>query len=87
MAESVRIGLQAVSKSFSGVLVCLSGHPLASAQTLSLLTSTHREDPHKIIVPLCNGRGGHPSLFPRKPEEEIFPVVICGKYSEGTQIG
>jgi len=72
MAQSVRTGLRAVSKSFTGVLICLSDHPLASAQTLKLLITTHRENPHKIIVPFYDGKGGHPSLFPREIVEEIF---------------
>jgi len=72
MAESVRIGLKAIDPSSTGVLICLSDHPLVSAETLKSLISGHAEDPDKIIVPLYNGRRGHPSLFSRHLAEEIY---------------
>ena len=37
MAESVRIGLRAIAEKSSGVLVCLSDHPLVSVDTLKSL--------------------------------------------------
>lgn len=75
MAGSVRTGLLAVRKSSSGILICLSDHPLASAQTLKLLITAHRDDPDRIFVPLYGGKGGHPSLFPKKLIEEIFTGI------------
>jgi molybdenum cofactor cytidylyltransferase len=72
MAESVRIGLKAIDPSSSGVLICLSDHPLVSVETVKSLISGHAADPDKIIVPLYSGRRGHPTLFSRRILEEIY---------------
>ena len=72
MAESVRIGLRAVAESSSGVLVCLSDHPLISVETLKSFIQCFLETPDKIIIPLYKGKRGHPTLFPRNIIKEIF---------------
>jgi len=72
MAESVRIGLRALTQSSSGVLVHLSDHPLVSSGTLKSIVQCYLETPDKIIIPLYKGKRGHPSLFPKPVIEEIF---------------
>lgn len=72
MAESVRTGLKRLRHYTSSVLVCLSDHPLVSAETIKSLLREHRAHPHAIIIPEFKGRRGHPSLFPRHILDEIF---------------
>ena len=72
MAESVRVGLRKVDRSATGVLVCLSDHPLVSPETIRTLLVLHQSDPEKIIVPAYKGRRGHPSLFPLRRIEAVF---------------
>lgn len=72
MAESMRIGLRGLSHKPTGVLVCLSDHPLVSTKTVSVLCNEHRVDQEKIIVPVYNGRRGHPTLFPATIIQELF---------------
>jgi molybdenum cofactor cytidylyltransferase len=72
MAESVRCGLRLVDASSTGVLVCLSDHPLVSAETFRALLRNHCENPDRIIVPLHRGRRGHPTLFPAHTIEEVL---------------
>ena len=74
MAESVRVGLAAVAGDAQAVLVCLGDHPLVKAATVQALTDSHAAYPDKIIIPLCNGRKGHPTLFPRAAIAEIHTV-------------
>jgi molybdenum cofactor cytidylyltransferase len=73
MAESVRAGLGAVDVYSTGLLICLSDHPLVTAETVKALVTAHVADPFKIIIPVYDGRKGHPSLFPRYVIGEIFP--------------
>lgn len=73
MAESVRAGLMAVDRYSTGLLICLSDHPLVTAETVKGLVTAHVADPFQIIIPVYDGRKGHPSLFPRGVIEEIFP--------------
>ena len=72
MAESVRIGIRALSDSSTGVLVHLSDHPLVSVGTLKRLSQSHFETSDKIIIPLYKEKRGHPSLFPKPVISEIF---------------
>ena len=71
MADSVRIGLRAIDDSATGVLISLCDHPLVSPETIRLLIQIHGEDQGKIIVPLYNGKRGHPSLFPKNALKEL----------------
>lgn len=72
MVESVRIGLQNIEPASSGILICLSDHPLVSGETLKTLITWHRREPDKIIVPLYNNKRGHPGLFPKQYAHEVF---------------
>jgi molybdenum cofactor cytidylyltransferase len=55
MAESVRIGLRALTQSSSGVLTHLSDYPLVSVETLKSIVQCYLETPDKIIIPLYKG--------------------------------
>ena len=72
MAASVRIGLRALEDHASGVLICLTDHPLTSRDTIEVLVIEHQVTPDKIIIPSYRGKRGHPTLFPRSVVEEVF---------------
>jgi len=72
MAESVRIGLGVLNPSSSGVLVCLSDHPMVSHETIKTLIGIHKEDSDKILIPLYRGARGHPTLFPSLLIREVL---------------
>jgi molybdenum cofactor cytidylyltransferase len=72
MADSVRVGLQALDDRFSGVLVCLSDHPLVAPETFRTLIDAHRRGPDRIIIPCHGGRRGHPALFSRTILNELI---------------
>jgi CTP:molybdopterin cytidylyltransferase MocA len=75
MADSVRAGLSAVADETQAVLVCLGDHPLVQSATVQAITARHEAYPDKIIIPVCNGRKGHPTLFPRSAIAEIHTVL------------
>jgi molybdenum cofactor cytidylyltransferase len=75
MAESVRAGLKQLRHYTSPVLVCLSDHPLVTAETVSLILRQHRAFPGAIIIPEYDGKRGHPCLFPRSVIDEIFSGI------------
>ena len=64
MAESVRTGLRALKGSPSGILVCLSDHPLVSPETLKTIIRQHHKTPESILIPAYHDHRGHPTLFP-----------------------
>lgn len=71
MAESIRTGLNFVDGSSSGIFVCLSDHPLVTPATIAAMGTEHCEKPDRIIIPVYQGRKGHPTLFPRSILEDI----------------
>lgn len=72
MADSFRTGLQSVDAYSTGVLVCLSDHPLISEETFKMLIKLHEEEPDWILIPVYNGKRGHPTLFPKSVINDIF---------------
>lgn len=72
MAESVRVGLSATDACSTGVMVCLSDHPMVLPETMKLLAGAHSKEPQRIIIPVFNRRRGHPALFPKGVIHEIF---------------
>jgi CTP:molybdopterin cytidylyltransferase MocA len=76
MAGSVRAGLALLPPDHTGVLIHLVDHPLVSAATMQALCAAHLAKPQSIIIPTCNGRQGHPTLFPRGVLAELTPSVI-----------
>ncbi len=71
MADSVRTGLGAIDDRCSGVLICLSDHPLIGIGTYEAIINAHQEAPDRIVIPVYGGRRGHPTLFPPGVMQEI----------------
>ena len=76
MAGSVRAGLALLPKDCTGVLIHLVDHPLVTTATMQALCAAHLTTPQSIIIPTCNGRQGHPTLFPREILAELTSSVI-----------
>ena len=72
MAESVRVGLNVINGSSTGIFICLSDHPLVTSATLNAMGREHNVSPEAIIVPMFQGRRGHPTLFPRLILKELI---------------
>lgn len=64
MADSVRRGLSAMDHDPTGVMICLSDHPLVTSGTIEKLLEIHRVSPDQILIPVCQARNGHPVIFP-----------------------
>jgi molybdenum cofactor cytidylyltransferase len=72
MAGSVKAGIKMIDPASTGVLICLSDHPLVRTDTYRALSAAHFETPRHIIVPVYRGRKGHPPLFPADTVREIY---------------
>jgi molybdenum cofactor cytidylyltransferase len=73
MAGSVRAGLALLPPDCSGVLIHLVDHPLVTQATMQAICAAHAAKPQAIIIPTCNGRQGHPTLFPWAILAELTP--------------
>lgn len=75
MADSVRVGMDSLPEYVDGVLVCLGDHPLVKSATIGEIMTYCEIHPDKIIIPVFNGKKGHPTFFPQIILEEIFTVA------------
>ena len=71
MAASVLVGMQAVYSISTGVFVSLVDHPLVEPDTYNALIVNHGRDPESILIPVHEGKKGHPTLFPRTILDEL----------------
>ncbi|MFP6583429.1 MAG: nucleotidyltransferase family protein [Candidatus Hydrogenedentota bacterium] len=65
MLSSVRVGLAALSDESQRVAVCLGDQPAIRCALVRALFEQAAAQPGKIIVPVYEGRRGHPLLIPR----------------------
>ena len=77
MAESVSCGLAKMPGAVTGIMVALCDHPLVTPSTYAALNTLHQELPEKILLPVYDGRGGHPTVFPRS---------LCSAVDQGTPL-
>jgi molybdenum cofactor cytidylyltransferase len=61
MSTSVQAGIRALPAGLAGVAIFLVDHPLVDRQAIELLVA--RLNPGHIIVPVHDGRRGHPVIF------------------------
>jgi CTP:molybdopterin cytidylyltransferase MocA len=52
MADSVRTGLRQIGPSATGVVICLSDHPMVTEETFRSLMKMHGKCPDKILIPI-----------------------------------
>lgn len=64
MAGSLRAGLPLLPVHASGILVFVPDFPLVQADTCRALVAQHLINPEAILIPMWQGRKGHPVLVP-----------------------
>ena len=76
MSTSVQVGIRALLEGpdrVDGAAIFLVDHPIIDRQTIDALTA--RLLPGRIVVPLCEGRRGHPVLFAADLFAEILELA------------
>ncbi len=72
MLTSIRSGIEAVEASpAEGALVLPVDHPDVSSDVIDLLIERYEESRNPLLLPVHQGRRGHPVLFSRKVFAEI----------------
>lgn len=69
-----------------GLLVCLGDQPTLRSETVRSLLAAYQLDPSRIVVPVFDGRRGHPVLLPwqtlasirRLPPEQGLNALLRG---------
>jgi molybdenum cofactor cytidylyltransferase len=74
MITSFQAGIRALPAGTSGALLCLADHPLLECETIEALIA--HLAPDRIVVPVFQGRRGHPVLFASSVLEEILELSV-----------
>ncbi len=81
MRESVEYALREVTRQShstgrpcDGWVLIPADHPTLNSELVRDLIVVWSENPSRIAVPTCNGRRGHPTIFPWSLTEEVYQL-------------
>jgi molybdenum cofactor cytidylyltransferase len=69
--SSMKAGLRSLPAATDGALICLVDHPLISAALVDGLVERFYESKAAVVVPVFEGRRGHPVIFAAALYEEL----------------
>jgi molybdenum cofactor cytidylyltransferase len=72
MLSSVRCGLRCLSEQCRAILVALGDQPSITSELIDRMTRAFTTTDKRILVPLYNGRRGHPILFSIDYRDDIL---------------
>ncbi|MFQ5707336.1 MAG: NTP transferase domain-containing protein [bacterium] len=70
--SSFQTGLKKLNETVAGVFLALVDQPQIGADLLARIKQAFVERPRNIVIPTCEGRRGHPPIFPRLLFREIL---------------
>ena len=73
MITSLQTGIRALPSEAVAALLFLVDHPLVNPETIELLVS--KAQPNRIVLPVFEGRRGHPVLFGADILQEILALT------------
>ena len=79
--DSLRAGLRALGQDVEAAVVQPVDHPLVEGETVRALIAAFRARRAPIVVPVHEGRHGHPVLF----AAAVFPELLTGPAPEGAR--
>jgi len=80
MVTSIQAGIRSLPLGITGALLFLVDHPLVDSESIELLVANAAPD--RIVVPVFEGRRGHPVFFGAQVLEEVLALGT----SEGANI-
>lgn len=82
MLSSIRAGLEALSgEGVDGVLLCPVDHPKVDSALIDRLIERFEETGRPVVLPVQEGRRGHPVLFSRS----VFDELVAAPDSVGAR--
>lgn len=77
--SSLRAGLSAVDAQAAAVVVLLGDQPMVTAEAIDAVVGEFARKRAPVVVPIWNGRRGHPVLFSRA----LFPELLTAGEDQG----
>jgi len=79
--SSLREGILNVKDRSEGIIFTPVDHPVVKENTYKKLIEIWNKEKDKIVIPLYNGRKGHPTIFPRR----FFNKILNGNLENGAR--
>ena len=70
--SSLAVGLHSMPAETEAIVLCLVDNPFITSEVVNRLIGAYRETDRPIVVPVCEGRRGHPALFARVVFDELL---------------
>ena len=70
--SSIQAAIRSLPDGTDGLLLCLIDHPLISKTLVNELIEQYYTTPAKTVLPIYEGRRGHPVIFPATLYEELL---------------
>jgi molybdenum cofactor cytidylyltransferase len=74
--SSIQCGLQSLPVGTDGTLLCLIDHPLISRELVGELVERFYASGKAMVLPVYNGRRGHPVIFASRLYEELLSAPL-----------
>jgi molybdenum cofactor cytidylyltransferase len=74
--SSIQCGLRSLPAGVDGMLLCLIDHPLISRELVGKLVARFYDSGKSIVLPVYNGRRGHPVIFGSRRYEELLSAPL-----------
>jgi molybdenum cofactor cytidylyltransferase len=74
--SSIQCGLRRLPAGTDGMLLCLIDHPLISPELVGALVERFYESEKVILLPVYQGRRGHPVIFGARLYEELLSAPL-----------
>ncbi len=72
MLSSIKTGFAQLSSQPTAVLIALVDQPMVTGDIINTLIDAWENNDKKIVVPVCQGKHGHPIILSRELQEEIM---------------
>ena len=79
--SSIQAALKSLPDDLDGMLLCLVDHPLISANLVGDLIAAFYSSNAPIVLPIFEGRRGHPVIFSSK----VFPELLAAPLDVGAR--
>ncbi len=80
--SSFQTGVLALAHKCDGIMLCLVDQPQISREVFLQLICKFVAAPERIVIPVCQGKRGHPVVFPRRLFDTILQAPPACKTSE-----
>jgi molybdenum cofactor cytidylyltransferase len=79
--SSVQAALRSLPPGTDGILLCLIDHPLISAALIQDLIEAFYRSKKPIVLPVYEGRRGHPVIF----SASLYEELLCAPFEKGAR--